>query len=274
MDLGKRTIVGLTAIPIGVFFIFWGELPFALFMATMFAIASWEFANLFRAGGFEPPGFLVVIASVLIVLTRWRGGFADDAWLLPVLFLIFMSYALYRYTRGHKRAASDFVVCVAGTMYVGYMGAYFVSIRALPDGAWWVLSALFAVMLADTGAYFIGTFLGKHKLALNLSPKKTWEGYIGGALISLGIMPLWIMLFRAFGLPLDSQLNLFSGAVLGFVMGTLTVFGDFGVSIIKRQFDVKDTGTILPGHGGMLDRVDSWLWAGVLSYLVITLFFN
>jgi phosphatidate cytidylyltransferase len=87
-------------------------------------------------------------------------------------------------------------------------------------------------------------------------------------------MPLWIMLFRAFGLPLDSQLNLFSGAVLGFVMGTLTVFGDFGVSIIKRQFDVKDTGTILPGHGGMLDRVDSWLWAGVLSYLVITLFFN
>jgi phosphatidate cytidylyltransferase len=249
-----------------------GELPFTVFIIVLFGIASWEFAELFRAGGFRPSGFLIALGTVFIMLIRLYFGFAMDAWVLPVLLLMFMSYALYQFTRGHKLAANDFVVSVGGVMYVGYMGSYFISTRLLPDGSWWVLSAFFAVMLADTGAYFVGTYLGRHKLAKNLSPKKTWEGYIGGVACAAGIMPLWIMAFRQLGLSADSPLNLMAGMWIGLLLGTLTVFGDFGVSIIKRQFDVKDTGTILPGHGGMLDRVDSWIWAAVLSYFLITLF--
>jgi len=272
MDLGKRVLVALIAIPVSVVIIFWGELPFAVLMMITFGIASWEFANLFRTGGYQAPGFLVAAGTVLFMLARAIGAFEDDAALIPVLLLIFMAYSLYTYTQGRKLAASDFMVAVTGLMYVGYMGSYFIRIRQLPDGAWWVLATLFAVMLADSGAYFVGSFLGKRKLAKNLSPNKTWEGYFGGVLFATGLMPLWIMLFRWLGLPADSSLDLMAGLWLGLLLGTLTVFGDFGVSIMKRQFDVKDTGTILPGHGGMLDRVDSWIWAAPLGYFLITLF--
>ncbi|MGH2605121.1 MAG: phosphatidate cytidylyltransferase, partial [Anaerolineales bacterium] len=128
----------------------------------------------------------------------------------------------------------------------------------------WLLTALPAVWFADSAAYFVGKAIGRTRLSPRLSPKKTWEGYLAGILAAgvggAGLAALW-------GLAADpSGFRPAAGLWLGLAIGTLTPLGDLGISMIKREVQVKDTGRLLPGHGGALDRMDSWLWAGVLGY--------
>ena len=111
--------------------------------------------------------------------------------------------------------------------------------------------------------------MGKHKLSPRLSPKKTWEGYIGGVVtgtLGAGLLAyLWQPCARTGMTPSPLQ----SGLLLGFIISLTTTLGDLGESMIKRQVGVKDSGNLIPGHGGVFDRIDSWLWAGVIGYYVI-----
>ena len=91
-----------------------------------------------------------------------------------------MTYHLIAYERGRDQAGTDFAVTLAGIFYIGWLGAYLISLRNLPDGLWWLLTVLPAVWLADTGAYLVGSRFGRHKMTPRLSPKKSWEGYLGG----------------------------------------------------------------------------------------------
>jgi phosphatidate cytidylyltransferase len=153
-------------------------------------------------------------------------------------------------------------------MYLGWLGAYFISLRQLPEGLWWVLMALPVVWIADSFAYLVGSRWGRRKLSPRLSPKKTWEGYLGGiagGTLGGALLPL---LWQVWSGP-DSAITPWRGALLGFVLAVLTTLGDLGESMIKRQVGVKDSGTLLPGHGGVFDRIDSWLWAGVIGYYVV-----
>ena len=131
-----------------------------------------------------------------------------------------------------------------------------------------MLLVLPAVWLADSGAYFIEKGIGRHHITPRLSPKKTWEGYLGGILVgTLGTALL------AYGLAFiagpESMLTPFRGALLGFILSALTILGDLGESMFKRQVGIKDSSNLIPGHGGVFDRIDSWLWAGVIGYYVI-----
>jgi phosphatidate cytidylyltransferase len=128
-------------------------------------------------------------------------------------------------------------------------------------------------MLADTSAYFIGIAFGKHRLAPRLSPKKSWEGYIGGIVSTTLGLPLFLLLFRQFGLPETPAFSISNTILLGFVIGILPTLGDLGISMIKREMHQKDTSDILPGHGGVLDRIDSWLWAMPIGYYLILFLF-
>jgi phosphatidate cytidylyltransferase len=96
-----------------------------------------------------------------------------------------MAYHLFQYERGSQRAGTDFAVTLSGILYIGWLGAYLISLRRLPDGLWWLLTVLPAVWLADTGAYLVGSRFGRHKMTPRLSPKKSWEGYLGGILFSV-----------------------------------------------------------------------------------------
>jgi phosphatidate cytidylyltransferase len=164
-------------------------------------------------------------------------------------------------------------------MYIGFLGAYLVSLRNLPEGLWWVLLALPAVWLADSGAYFVGRAYGKHKMSKRLSPKKSWEGYFGGIVVgtlgSVLLALLWQYLAGLWPQSLESAnlITLLNAAILGLILSTLTTLGDLGESMIKRQFGAKDSSNLLPGHGGVFDRIDSWLWAGIISYFVVFYFF-
>jgi len=140
-----------------------------------------------------------------------------------------------------------------------------ISLRSLPDGKWWFLVVMPSVWIADSGAFFIGRRFGKHTMAPRLSPKKTWEGYFGGIFCgTAGVILLSLVWSIAF-----PAITAGKAAVIGLVMSVVTPLGDLGVSMLKRQFHLKDTGKLLPGHGGALDRIDSWVWGAILGYYLV-----
>jgi phosphatidate cytidylyltransferase len=135
-------------------------------------------------------------------------------------------------------------------------------LRQLPDGFWWLLYGLLIGWTNDSAAYFTGVTLGRRRLWPRLSPKKTWEGtvagWIGAALMGGLLMTV-----------LPVQMSVVYGALLGAVGGVFALFGDLAVSMVKRQVKVKDSGHLIPGHGGFLDRLDSLLFVLPLVYYVV-----
>ena len=277
--LAKRVLVVIVLLPIGLALIYLGGWAYTGLIALILGLAAWEYVRLFRSGGYQPAMFLIVAVSVLMPLARGWKAFSLDGLILGCFILISMAYHVFAYERGRDQAATDFAITIAGGVYLGFVGSYLVSLRNLPEGLWWVLLALPSVWLADSGAYFIGRSFGRHKMSKRVSPKKSWEGYFGGILVGIIGTALLAMLWQYLAGRWPTQLGSASlitpmnGAILGLILSLLTVFGDLGESMIKRQVGVKDSGSLLPGHGGVFDRIDSWLWTGIISYFVIFYFF-
>jgi phosphatidate cytidylyltransferase len=266
--LVKRLWVTVILLPVGIAAIWAGGWYLAALVAVFMGLAAWEYVLLFRAGGYQPAGFLVVLGTLLLLVGRLINGFDSAPWMICLLILLIMTYHLVAFERGRDRAGSDFALSIAGMMYIGWFGAYFISIRSLPGGFWWIMLVLTGVWFADSGAYVIGKRFGRHLLCPRLSPKKTWEGYLGGILVSVILTPLFAALW-GLGAGPGSGITPLRGALVGLVMSVLPTLGDLGESMIKRQAGMKDSGNFLPGHGGAFDRVDSWLWAVVIGYYMI-----
>jgi phosphatidate cytidylyltransferase len=151
------------------------------------------------------------------------------------------------------RAPLRVAAAVLAPLYTGLTLSALGLLRQLPNGAWWIVLALVVTWFNDTGGYFAGRFLGKHKLYPRVSPSKTWEGFLGGALAStLGAVLVNALFLRALS-PVGAVLVGLGGSVLG-------PLGDLSESMLKRGFAAKDSGRMLPGHGGLLDRVDALLF--------------
>jgi phosphatidate cytidylyltransferase len=120
--------------------------------------------------------------------------------------------------------------------------------------------------VADSGAYLIGRAFGRTQFSPRLSPKKTWEGFWAGAILGTLAAPGLVSLYQHFGGPV---VTFWQALLFGIVLSTLPALGDLGESMFKRQAGVKDSSQIIPGHGGVFDRIDSWLWAAVLGYYLI-----
>ncbi|MFT5700613.1 MAG: phosphatidate cytidylyltransferase [Desulforhopalus sp.] len=185
--------------------------------------------------------------------------------LLPAFILSFafvVSYFLYRY-RQLDACYSLLSRVVMGLFYVGILGAHLILLRALPEGASWILIATAITASSDSGAYFAGKRFGKKKLCPNISPNKTVEGAVGGLLAAL----IASIVFATLLLPSFSYVSLF---VVTILLTGFGIAGDLTESIIKRGTGTKDSGRCLAGHGGILDRVDSLLFvAPVLYYFLI-----
>jgi len=270
--LRQRVIVTAVLLPIGLLLIYFGDVPFMLFITLILGIASWEFAKLFFAGGFKPSGVIVVIGAVAITLGRGLSGFENEGWILGGFILTSMLFHMICYERGRDQAGTDFAITLSGTLYVGVIGAYLVSLRDLPNGGWWFMVALPSVWAADTGAYFYGRKWGRRPLSPRLSPKKTLEGYIAG-IISGPIIGVAFSYLAISQVGHGAGFTPLRGAVLGLILAVMAPLGDLGESMIKRQFGVKDSSNLLPGHGGAFDRIDSWLWGSVIAYYIITWFY-
>lgn len=242
-------------------------------MIGALTIGVWEYRNIFKIGGYHPADFVLITSTVGFTTLRAWVGLDWDLVLLMVLVLLSMFYHLISYERGREQASIDFLITLGGIVYLGLIGSYFVVLRGLPNGAWWLLVVLTSVWLSDSGGYIIGKWIGRRKLSPRLSPKKTKEGYIAGIVFGTLLTPLFVLLYQNLGLNPDVEITLVRGLIIGAIMSVFTPLGDLGISMFKRTYGKKDSGTILPGHGGILDRIDSWLWGVLIGYYLITLFF-
>lgn len=266
--LRERVAIVILLFPILAWVIADGGWIFAGAIAIVLALAAKEFGQLFQVYQLRPSLPLLIIGTFLLTIVRFWGGFEASITSLTLLCLLAMSWHLVDYELGASRSGTDFAITIAGVVYLGWIGAYLISIRSLPDGKWWFLIALPTVWMADTAAYFIGRWIGRHPLSPRLSPKKSWEGYLAGILAGALSGVLFSLLWRI-GAGTLSAINPIRGLILGGLLATLAPLGDLGISMIKREIQVKDTGNLLPGHGGALDRLDTWIWAGVLGFYII-----
>jgi len=253
--LRQRLAVSLLLIPPALWIIGSGGWLYLAGVALLLGTAAAEYGLLFRRGGLRPAIGLLVGGAVLLAAGRQLFDVQLQGLILAVLLLAAMAWHELDFERGAPQSGTDFAVTVSGMLYLGWIGGYLV---ALPT-----------VWLADSGAYFVGRAVGRRKLSPRLSPNKTWEGYLAGvvtgALAGAGLALVWQV-----GAGPASRLSPQLGAMLGAALGAITPLGDLGVSMFKRQMQVKDSGSLLTGHGGALDRLDSWVWAGVLSYYLVS----
>lgn len=261
-----RFLTALVLAVVGIPAIIYGGVFFWLLMAVFVVIATWEYIHLMRGAGYQPAIKIAVSGVFSIFLVRIYFPAYESAVLVFFVFLA-MAIHLIAFERGRNQSAGDFAITVTALIYLGWIGAYLVKLRELPEGLFWFSLALPIVWFTDTGAYFIGKNFGKHKLSPRLSPKKTWEGYWGGVLFGVLASIFFTWLWNE-----HLHITLLEGAFLGLFLSLLTALGDLGESMIKRQSGIKDSSHILPGHGGIFDRIDTWLWAAPLGYYLIRWF--
>ncbi len=223
------------------------------------AIAACELARLVHASGFQP-SLAACLASMALAFAAARfPGLPALPLMVTALVLVSLAWQM-RHREG--KPIADWSISLAGGMYIGWTAGHMAAIRGLDHGLWWLVVAIGITWLADSGAYTVGRRIGRHRLAPALSPKKTWEGYIGGVIAALlgGIV-----------IGLLSPLGMVNSVIAAALVGALGTLGDLIESMFKRQAGAKDSGHLIPGHGGAFDRIDSLLWAGVVVYYFATL---
>lgn len=267
--LRTRLLTAALLIPVVAVAIWFGGLGFLALVALLLTLAQVEFWQLVRRGGYHPAlGFGVLLLWVLLLDAR----FPDWSLAGPGVAFALLGSLAWQMMHRDGSPVADWSLTVAGGLYLGVCGSCLIKLRDLsPDGVWWTLTAIPSIMLADSGAYFVGKAWGRHKLAPTLSPGKTWEGYLAGVLCgglftwALGI--LWPLVAG-----MEMSLIGLHGLIVGLVIASIAPLGDLAVSMIKRSVNAKDSGNIVPGHGGALDRVDSVLWAAVIGYYYVAYF--
>jgi phosphatidate cytidylyltransferase len=279
-SVGLRWLTAAIAMPIVLLFVWFGG--WAAFVAILLVIVlgTFELHTMLLHSGYHP---LLWISFGLCVLFLLSAMFPLQRLLLLEIGLgAFLPISfVWIFFRRQKLdgALVDWSLTLVVAVYLGWPMSYLLLLRgyesgilhlaghvwlSLPAGVWWLLVTLLGVWGFDASAFFAGRYFGHHKLAPNISPAKTWEGVLGGMILSvtaslvLTVLPLGVPWYLAI--------------LLGILIGAAATVGDLAESLIKRQTHVKDSGQIMPGHGGMLDRIDSLLFAVIVVYF-FSLFF-
>lgn len=260
----RRALVSLIAAPIAIYLIYLGEWAYFLPLVVVLLAATVEFANMMRHMGWQPSLWILLPAVLAQYITAQFDALhylAGPALVLALL--VTLGYGLWLYEqRLSETAAADWLMMSAGIILMGWMGSHFFLVRGLDQFGHWALLTLLATWTADSGAYLTGKRFGRIKLSPRLSPNKTVEGYVGGILIS-AITVFIVAYFIEFP-PLYALGLIILGAII-------SPAGDLGISLLKREAGIKDSGRFFPGHGGALDRIDSVLWAVTLAYYLAVL---
>jgi len=267
--LVKRTSSALILLIISLSLIFTGGWIYTIGIALILSGAAWEFIDLFIKGGYHPGPYLLVLGTMgIISITYLEDPILTSLGYTFTVFSILL-FTILNYERYKKTAAFDLAIEMAALLFITYLGSYLIKVRFLPNGLFWIMISIIPAAIGDIGAYFAGSLFGKHKLTPNLSPNKTIEGYIGG-IFSATLTGYALGLIVNINVPVITTT---ATTLIGCITGILSPLGDLSISIFKRQFNRKNTGTIIPGHGGILDRIDTLLWAGPIAYYLILFFF-
>lgn len=266
--MGKRILGIAIIVPIGVGLVLAGGWFFIFGVATVLAIAAWEYWNLFQDSDLSPNQYYLIFSSILCAISRYLLGGIYFELIFTIIFICGVIIALYRYEKEETYNIATFGMEMAGILFIAFFGSYLVSLYFIPDGKMWVLLAIPAIGSGDIGAFLFGNMWGKHKMAPKVSPHKTLEGYAGGILFTVLYAVLFTFTF-SYG---SANITLSRAILLGFILGIISPIGDLLESLFKRAFNRKDSGKLIPGHGGILDRIDTWLIGGTIAYFVISHF--
>ena len=242
----------------------WRPAFLAVIVAAVY-VAIWELARAVAARGADGGGPGVPLPPLLAgglampTLAWWYGPEA----LFLALPVTVLAVAVWRLAGGPDGYSRDVAIGTLIAVYVPFLGGFVALLTAADDGHWRVLAMLGVVVLSDTGGYLAGVLFGRHQLAPAVSPKKSWEG-LAGSLLAAGAG-------GAVGLPILFGVDWWWGLGFGLLVATAAVLGDLAESLLKRDLGVKDMSGLLPGHGGLLDRVDSILFAAPVGYLLLRL---
>ena len=234
---------------------------FVAVLAGATAVATWELRNALRRGaGIEVPLPALLVGGQAMIWLSWPFG-------LPGLALTFAATALgclvWRMRAGAAHFLRDVSAGLFTAVYVPLFCSFVVLLTVAPDGVGRVLTFMLCVVASDVGGYAVGVLAGRHPMAPSISPKKSWEGFAGSLVAGMvtGALCLWLMLGGAW----------WAGAITGALLVVSATLGDLVESLVKRDLGIKDMGNLLPGHGGLMDRLDSMLPTAVVSYLVLGL---
>jgi len=263
--LKKRVITALWGIPLLIAAV-WFDKPlpwFTVLLAIWGVLAVFEFYRMVAASKIAPLTYFGLVWSLLFILSpHFNNDFITSPTLLTSGVVLSLVWLVLR--RQKEGAFIGWAWTIAGILYVGWLLSYFVALRGLDDGRNWVFFALFATFGSDTAAFFIGRALGRHHLVPSISPGKTWEGAIGGIFGAIMISLLFTL-----PTPLGLPLSYWQAILLGLLVSIFGQLGDLVESLLKRNMGVKDSGKLLPGHGGFLDRIDSIVFAGIVIYYYV-----
>ncbi|MSQ22669.1 MAG: phosphatidate cytidylyltransferase [Dehalococcoidia bacterium] len=253
-SLPRRVSSAVVGIPVLLLFIWAGGYPFTVLVGLAALLGLLEFYRLSEVLSLWLQRFPGMVVTALLV----AAGYQTANWM--VLLVLFGLLALLAAHRGRVRSsARPWLLSLAGPLYLGATLSYAVALRGLVQGREWVLLAMLATFSVDTFAYFVGKAIGRHRMAPRVSPGKTWEGAVAG--LAAGVAAT-VLLDTVLSLPLET----WEAAILGTGIGVVAQAGDLLESALKRAAKAKEAGWLIPGHGGILDRLDSIVFVLVLVY--------
>jgi phosphatidate cytidylyltransferase len=265
--LRKRVITALWGIPLLIVAVWFSkpEYPFPCFTLLIVIwglLAVIEFYKMVAVYKVLPLTCFGLVWTLLFILHPHF----DYELIIPLLVisLIIIPPIILLIIRQKEGAFSNWAWVIAGIIYVGLLLSFLVALR-LDAGRGWVFLALFATFGSDTAAYFLGKALGRHRLAPSISPAKTWEGAIAGLFGAIIVSLLFTL-----STPLQLPLSYGQAILLGVLVSVFGQIGDLLESLLKRKAGVKESGNLMPGHGGLLDRMDSVVFASIVVYLYYT----
>lgn len=255
-NLAAAIATGLTLAGLIILTLFTSRPAFFVLAATAILIAQYELYRAMRTAGFAPATTLGLAAGSLLLMGAYRDGVGALSFGLTMTVLATFGWFLLGKER--ERVGESIAATLLGVVYVPFLGAHVVMMHGLEHGAALTVCYIALTAFYDIGAYASGVFFGKHLLAPAISPKKSWEGAAGATLF---------VFFTALLVgPLITPWTAGSSALLALAVSVLAPMGDLAESLIKRDLGVKDMGTLLPGHGGSLDRIDALLFVAPAAF--------
>ncbi len=261
-SVGQRSLTALIGIPVVLACVWLGGWWAFAACALIAGLGAYEFRGMMLHEGYRP---LIVISLALSLLFLVAATLPQQRSLLLAAGLslaLLVTLPLLFFRKQLDGAMVDWSLTLSIAIYLGWPLSLILLLRGFQigfsGGFWWLLTLMLGVWGFDTGAFFAGHFFGRHKLAPNISPGKTWEGVVGGLVFSVAAALLFTV--RPLGVAW------YLAVLLGLLIGIAATLGDLAESLIKRQTHVKDSGMIMPGHGGILDRIDSLLFAVIVVY--------
>ena len=256
-----RLRTGIVYVGLNVICILASDVTTMLILAATAGVCAGEFYYMLRSDAKMPNEFIGTFAAVLYPVSAYFLGLTGLLY-VTVLFVLALTFWYVYWLRAR---VADVGVCLFGAMYTGMQLSGLLFVRMAVGGIWGgvlVLVIFASIWFNDAGAYLVGSKIGKHKLAPRTSPNKSWEGFIAGLVVS---MAFWCILLAIPGV----DIALWECLVFGLVCGLTSVLGDLCESRIKRSVGFKDSGTIMPGHGGLFDRCDSLMPTAVAAAILL-----